>query len=664
VPEAEDVLIEAASHATAWVREVWERRGPGESGSGFQRRRLEAWQTAWLGRAWPVLEAEPPAPPGLVSRALRRPPPWRARPADLPATDGARIFLPRPWLTAMRSELRDERALLAVLGLARRLARGASSGPPGASRLVRDLCGLLEGACADAAIARDFPGLREPLGRLRRRALAARPAPRRLRPTERAVEAFACALLAEPPERSRLETLVSADAPPAALAARAAQRGKALDEAGYRGLAPVLHWGEATAGTASAARPGATDGARPRPAGASPPSASLPRPLGRAPDPEETARPAPFVLAFGDGHLTVDEPGAARPPDTGDAEDPEVLASEMARLEQLPRVRREGEVREVIEGGEACPASPRRTDPGPEASGWIYPEWDVTRRGYRARGCRVRERPLGVRDAHRSPRSDPLRSALQRRLRRQLEALRPRRERLHRQPEGDDLDVGAWVTDWADLRAGRAPDGRLYTRERRSRRDVAVTLLLDASGSTESWVDGSRHVIDVVKEAAVAFGEALASVGDRHAILAFSGQGAGDVRVWRLKGFGEPSGAAVRSRIGALAPDAFTRLGGALRHATAGLARQPARARLLLLLSDGKPQDEDGYEGDYGIEDARQAVAEARLAGVRVFAVTVDREGSAYLPRLFGPYGYTVIQDAAALPERLPDLYRRLTAGA
>jgi nitric oxide reductase NorD protein len=193
---------------------------------------------------------------------------------------------------------------------------------------------------------------------------------------------------------------------------------------------------------------------------------------------------------------------------------------------------------------------------------------------------------------------------------------------------------------------------------------VAVTLLLDTSGSTESWLSGRQRTIDVVKEAALAFGEALATLGDRFALLAFSGQGAADVRVRLLKRFEEPPGPAVRRRIGALEPDAFTRLGGALRHATAGLARASARVRLLLVLSDGKPQDEDGYEGRYGIEDVRQAIAEAQLQGVRVFCVTVDRQGPDYLPRLFGPTGYTVIWNAEALPERLPAIYRRLTTGA
>jgi nitric oxide reductase NorD protein len=443
-----------------------------------------------------------------------------------------------------------------------------------------------------------------------------------------------------------------------ALGERAAER--ALSAGGYRGVAPVPHWGECGAPTALAAARPATPGATPRRrVGAR--SAELPGPLRATPEPEP-ARPGPFALAPSDAHLGVDAPGVARPADRGDGEDPESLAAEMARLEALPRVRREGDVGEVIEGGGRRSLPPESTTD--EGVGRVYPEWDASRGRYRHPGCRVREEPAVRRDAGFAERVMAERRVLRHHLRRQLEALRPRRERLRRQTEGDALDLGGWVTDWGDLRAGRPPAGRIYTHERRISRDVAVTLLLDASGSTESWLDGTRRVVDVVKEAALVFGEALASLGDRHSILAFSGQGAADVRVQRLKGFWEPADAAVRARIGGLEPDAFTRLGGALRHATAALAREPARARLLLLLSDGKPQDEDGYEGDYGVEDARQAVAEARLAGVRVFAVTVDREGPHYLARVFGPHGYTVIQDATALPERLPGIYRRLTAGS
>jgi nitric oxide reductase NorD protein len=119
----------------------------------------------------------------------------------------------------------------------------------------------------------------------------------------------------------------------------------------------------------------------------------------------------------------------------------------------------------------------------------------------------------------------------------------------------------------------------------------------------------------------------------------------------------------VRGRIAALDAGESTRLGAALRHATARLAREPSRLRLLLLLSDGRPNDRDEYEGAHGLEDTRQAVAEARLQGVQVFCLTVDRKAPAYLPHLFGPAGYLLVPRIAALPARMVDVYRRLTRG-
>jgi nitric oxide reductase NorD protein len=455
---------------------------------------------------------------------------------------------------------------------------------------------------------------------------------------------------------------------PEDVVALATKRAGALDDSrgGYRGCAPVAHWGvdhpRTAGGAADAGGELVRSGSRPRR------SARLPRPLvRRTPEPDAGERPGPFVLPFGDPHLTVEDPGGlVRLPDRGHDEDLETLAEEMGRLEELAVVRSDAPVRETLEDGDT-PGSARPQDLAPESDPghvWSYPEWDGGRAAYRDPGCRVRELPPAGEDAGWAETVLAARRALLTRLRRQLEGLQPRRQRLRRQPDGDDLDLAAWVDDWANRRAGHAPEDRIYTHERPRRREVAVTLLLDASGSTESWLSGRQRVIDVVKEAALAFSEALATVGDRFAMLAFSGQGAADVRVRVLKRFQEPPGPTTRRRIGALEPDAFTRLGGALRHATAGLAREHARAKLLLVLSDGKPQDEDGYEGSYGIEDVRQAVAEARLQGVRVFAITVDREGPSYLPRLFGPHGYTVIWNAELLPEHLPAIYRRLTAGA
>jgi nitric oxide reductase NorD protein len=246
-------------------------------------------------------------------------------------------------------------------------------------------------------------------------------------------------------------------------------------------------------------------------------------------------------------------------------------------------------------------------------------------------------------------------------LRRQFLALRPRLERLRRQVDGDEIDLDGWVGEHAERLSGRTPDGRLYSVARPRRRDLAVALLVDASGSSDAWVSRDARVIDVAKEAALCFSEALSAVGDRHALYAFSGRGPGDVRVWTAKRFSEPPGPAARARIGGLQPDRSTRLGGPIRHVTAALSRVPAQTRILLVLSDGKPNDDDAYEGSYGVEDVRQAVHEAARAGVRSFCVTIDRRGPAYLPRLFGPTGYTLLWDAAQLPRRLPQIYRHLT---
>src|SRR5262249_3567388 len=161
---------------------------------------------------------------------------------------------------------------------------------------------------------------------------------------------------------------------------------------------------------------------------------------------------------------------------------------------------------------------------------------------------------------------------------------------------------------------GHAPDDRVYTATRPARRGLAIVLLVDVSGSTDTRV-GDGRIIDLEKEALLLTAEALDALGDEYAIVAFTGKSAADVRLREVKNFAERNGEAVRRRISALRPEGYTRLGPAVRHATALLARPGAGHRLLLILSDGRPNDVDEYEGRYGIEDSRQAIAEARQQG-------------------------------------------------
>lgn len=222
------------------------------------------------------------------------------------------------------------------------------------------------------------------------------------------------------------------------------------------------------------------------------------------------------------------------------------------------------------------------------------------------------------------------------------------------------MDIDAYVESHADRRAGGHVDDRLYSRVRPARRDIAIVLLVDVSGSTDAWVAGKQRIIDVEKEALLIVSVALETLGDPHAVLAFSGHGPDAVRVGYVKEFGQQDQGLVRRRIAGLGPERYTRTGAALRHANALLASRSAAHRLLLLLSDGKPNDEDRYEGRHGVEDTKQAVREAQLLGIHNFCLTVDRQAPSYLPAVFGPTGYTVLRNPARLPLVLVELITRL----
>jgi nitric oxide reductase NorD protein len=289
------------------------------------------------------------------------------------------------------------------------------------------------------------------------------------------------------------------------------------------------------------------------------------------------------------------------------------------------------------------------------------PEWDWQRRQLLPDRCRLVPMEAAAAPACPLPRH-LARTA--RRLRAQFEQLRPARAWRRAQPDGAEIDLDAYLRFAAERATGqpRGSDG-LYRDLRSGARDLACLVLADLSLSTDTYVDNDHRVIDVIRDSLFLFAEALAATGDRFALYGFSSRKRDPIRFHRLKGFDQPYDGAVRGRIAAIRPGYYTRMGAALRHARLVLEVQPAERRLLLLVSDGKPNDLDQYEGRYGIEDTRVAVQEARRAGLLPFCVTVDRRGNDYLPYLFGSGGYAVVRRPQELPRRLPQLYARLTRG-
>jgi len=296
-----------------------------------------------------------------------------------------------------------------------------------------------------------------------------------------------------------------------------------------------------------------------------------------------------------------------------------------------------------------------------------YPEWDMRSRSYLPAHARVLSSRAEAGLETPAFRSDPRAVARIRAVRRQFEALRPSRVWTPGHPDGDDLDMDRAVRAQVDLRANGEGSDRVWRQSRAEKRDLAVSILLDISRSTESAIPGHGHggrsVIEVEREALAALSWGLDAVGDDFAIHAFSSLKRQRVFVQCAKDFGETMGPEVEARIANLRPGHYTRLGAAIRHVSRGLTDQARRRRLLLVITDGKPNDLDHYEGRHGIEDSMMAVREARRAGHAVFGVTVDRDGKSWFPRIFGQGGFALIPDPDRLTQALPAIYRQLVTG-
>ncbi len=301
--------------------------------------------------------------------------------------------------------------------------------------------------------------------------------------------------------------------------------------------------------------------------------------------------------------------------------------------------------------------SPRDVDRSRLVGTATYPEWDWKSASYLADHVRVEERLAEEKDDAALDRPRTRRRI--ERIRRQFEALRPRRRIVRRQPDGFDLDLDEVVRARCDLMASGDAGDRLYTAIRNDERDLAVSVLIDVSRSTESAVSG-RPVIEIAREALAALVGGIDACGDAVSVHAFSSLRRDKVMVETIKDFDEANSALVRRRIMGLTPKFYTRMGAAIRHVSRHLAAREAQRHLLLVITDGKPNDLDHYEGRHGIEDTRRAVQEARRLGQAVYAVTVDARARDYIPHLFGQNGFCIVPNAERLMEALPEMYRHV----
>ncbi|MBU1713848.1 MAG: VWA domain-containing protein, partial [Proteobacteria bacterium] len=291
-----------------------------------------------------------------------------------------------------------------------------------------------------------------------------------------------------------------------------------------------------------------------------------------------------------------------------------------------------------------------------------YREWDANLCDYLNDHVRVIERKIeGIKSDFYAGTLNRYRGTVKR-IRREFELLRPEKIKTLRQwVEGEEFDYRALLDFAIDKKAGLIPSERLYIKRIKQQRDIAALLLIDLSRSTSGLVmEANKSVHEIIKEAAVLFCEALNVAGDGFAVAGFSGTGRLGVDYYAIKDFSESMDDTIRKRINAVSPQRRTRMGAAIRHATRQLEKVPSRVRLLLVISDGFPNDTD-YKQVYAIEDTRRAIFEAQSKKIYVRAITVDISPDSRLDDLYGHFHHNVISDVCQLPDRLLRIYGTLT---
>lgn len=542
-----------------------------------------------------------------------------------PAATRPDILLPLSLDARRGAEAAAARYRLLAVEQAERSVRGSGSALLKAATLLeRDLYMLAEGVAVQRAMIGRAPGMARAIAERNARDLAHRPNLRHLRGLEREVEVIVRSLLGDDTLGAVLPVSGSAEESLAWARDQATRmRAAAPPRTRYRGIPGMDAWRLAPVGQEADPFP------------------PLPSPGIGEMRSASAAAPTPHGNKVGENQ---DADGTAGAPE----------ASGTASLvvhDASPH---------SAEGSESGTLTSKTREPQAAYVGVTYPEWDDYAGVNKPDAVTVHDEPAVEGSLAWADEALGSRATIVRQVRARFGLLRAHRTRLRAQRSGDELDLDACVRAMVDLRMHRVPSDRLYLHTLPARRTLAIALLVDVSGSTRATIADGQTVLDVERMTVLLASEALDALGDPYAVFAFSGCGAHDVQIRTVKHFAGDSADVVRRRIAGLTAMDNTRLGAAVRHATAMLNAQPAEQRLLLIVSDGKPNDVYGYQGAYAIEDSRRALADARACGVHAFCLTVDREETEYLPHLFGASGYRVLREPEQLPAALLKVVEQL----
>ncbi|HLF51158.1 nitric oxide reductase activation protein NorD [Flavobacterium sp.] len=287
-----------------------------------------------------------------------------------------------------------------------------------------------------------------------------------------------------------------------------------------------------------------------------------------------------------------------------------------------------------------------------------YNEWDFSKRVYKENFCKVYPKSQQKTDPNYYKKTITKNASTLLGLRKMLTNVNNKMQQQKRQTQGDEFDIDAITDLYVDVHSKRTPSEKIYISNRKKEKDLSILILLDISLSSDGYAAGNR-VIDVEKEVSILFGEILNEFNIDFSIDSFYSKTRNFSTYLTVKDFDENWNIA-KHKIGAIEPNGYTRIGAALRHAGARLDKRNTKNKWVILISDGKPNDYDKYEGKYGINDVKQALRELNGKNINSYALAIEAQAKYYLPQMFGQNHYHILTTPVELLKSLVKLYEKI----
>jgi len=287
-----------------------------------------------------------------------------------------------------------------------------------------------------------------------------------------------------------------------------------------------------------------------------------------------------------------------------------------------------------------------------------YDEWDYTKRVYKENFCKVYPKNIVETNIPFYKKTIRENASTLMGLRKMLTNVNNKFQQQRRQTQGEEFDLDSLIDLYVDVHSGHTPSEKIYLSKRKKEKDLSILMLLDVSLSSDGYAAGNK-VIDVEKQVSILFGEILNEFNVDFSIDCFHSKTRNYSTYQTIKCFDEDWDKA-KYKVGSIHPEGYTRIGAALRHSGAMLDKRDTKNKWVILISDGKPNDYDKYEGKYGVNDVKQALRELNERNINSYALAIEAEAKYYLPQMFGQNHYQILTTPVELLESLVKLYEKI----